>query len=69
MQFLLGALAMALFSCAMGTAYIYGKRSRPRAAPQTREVDEQERRRAERLKQGFSELMSYDVTTALKGKR
>lgn len=37
--------------------------------PAPKEASEEERRKAERMREGFNQLMSYDVTTATKGKK
>jgi len=66
MEFLIGALAtVAFFVCLYG-AYKAGQRSR-KTVP--REIDEQEAHRAKQLRQGFEQLMSYDVTKAVSGKK
>lgn len=64
MQYLAGALITALFFVAFGAGYYAGKKHRPKL----NEADEQERLKAERLRKGFQQMMSYDVTKAV-GKR
>lgn len=65
MEYLVGALvAAALFACMFG-AYKLGQRSR---RPVNREVDEEQSRQAKKLKKDFQQMMTYDVTKALKGK-
>jgi hypothetical protein len=65
MQFISGVLVTALFFVAMYGAYRLGRKSkRP-----TVQADEEERKKAVKMRQGFEQLMSYDVTTALKGKK
>lgn len=66
MEYLIGALGMALFFACLYGAYKAGTRSRK---PVQRETDETELQRAKRLRQGFEQLMSYDVTQAVKGKK
>lgn len=66
MEFLLGVvITIAYFVCAF-VAYNMGKRSN---LPAVKEVSEEERRKVERERKGFNDMMAYDVTTAMKGKR
>lgn len=61
MDFLLGSLATAAYFISLYFAYRLGTQSRKLAHKQQ---DEQEKRKAERLRQGFQQLMSYDVSKA-----
>lgn len=64
MEYLVGALMMVLFFAVFYAGHYLGSRKkRP-----TKEPDETERYKAERLRQGFQQLMSYDVSKAV-GKR
>jgi hypothetical protein len=65
MDYLIGALIMALFFACIYAAYKSGQRSRQ---PVHREVDEQQVQKHKQLRKGFEELMSYDVSKAT-GKR
>lgn len=66
MEFLSGVLVSAFLFGVLYGAYKLGQKSkRPAVAP----VDEEGQKKAERVRQGFQEMMSYDVHTALKGKR
>lgn len=64
MQYLAGALITALFFVTFGGGYYAGKKHRQKQ----NEPDEHEIKKAEMLRQGFQQLMSYDVTKAI-GKR
>jgi hypothetical protein len=66
MEYLIGALATVAFFVCMYGAYIVGQRSR-KTVP--REIDEQEAQRAKQLRRGFEQLMSYDVSKAVSGKK
>ncbi len=63
MDYLLGALAMAAFLFCMYGAYKAGQRSR--RPVQQREVDEEQVRRSQRIRQDFERMMSYNESTAL----
>lgn len=65
MQYLIGALTTAAFFVCLAIAYIAGKRSRRPVVASNKETSREDRERAERLKKGFADLMSYDVTTAI----
>lgn len=65
MEYLIGALITVAFFVCMYASYKAGQRSRK---PVHREIDEEQARKAQRLRNGFEELMSYDVTKAT-GKR
>jgi hypothetical protein len=65
MQFISGVLVTVLFFVAMYAAYKLGRQSKRPAV----QADEEERKKAVKMRQGFEQLMSYDVTTALKGKK
>lgn len=65
MEYLIGALIPVLLFICLYAAYKAGQRTR---RPAHREVDEQEARKAQQLRKGFTELMSYDVSKAT-GKR
>lgn len=72
MDYALGALGAAAFFVLLCIVYTLGqmnqhKKMSPTSAP--KEADEEERRKAERMKEGFNQLMSYDVTTATSGKK
>jgi hypothetical protein len=70
MEYLIGSLATAVYFLSLLGAYALGRRAKTAGRGAiTREVDEQERQRAERLKKSFEQLMSYDVSTALRGRR
>lgn len=68
MEFLLGVvLTIAYFVCGF-VGYNMGKRSA--TAPVQKEVseaNEEERRKAKRLREGFEQMMSYNETKARKG--
>jgi gas vesicle protein len=66
MQFLYGLLTGAGFFVALFYVYKLGQQSK---RPAAKETNEEERKKAEKMRQGFEQLMSYDVTTALKGKK
>jgi hypothetical protein len=61
MQFLYGLLSGAGFFVALFYVYRLGQRSKRPAV----QADEEERKKAVKMRQGFEQLMSYDVTTAL----
>lgn len=65
MEYLIGALITAAFFVCLYVAYKAGQRSRK---PVNREIDEEQKRKAQQLRKGFEQLMSYDVSKALKGK-
>lgn len=66
MEFLSGVLFTASFFGVFYCAYKLGQKSkRPTVSP----VDEESQKKAERVRQGFEQMMTYDVHTALKGKR
>lgn len=62
MEYAIGALSMAAFLLCLFGAYKLGQRAR---RPVYKEVPEEERRKAERLRKSFEDMMSYDVSTAL----
>lgn len=68
MQYVLGLLSGVALLALLYGAYALGRRSR-RPTPTQRDVDEQTRQKAARLRAGFEQMMSYDVTTALSGKK
>lgn len=59
---LLSASFFGVFYC----AYQMGKKSK---RPTVAHPDEEGQKKAERMRQGFEQLMTYDVHTALKGKK
>jgi len=61
MQFFLGVLVTVAFFLCLYTAYKAGTRARK---PSQREVDEETIQKAQRIRQGFQQLMSYDVSKA-----
>lgn len=66
MEFLTGVLfAVCFFGVGYGM-YKLGQRSKRPVAVQ---VDEEEQRKQKRFHQDFQDMMTYDVHTALKGKR
>ncbi|ULL14351.1 hypothetical protein DVH26_07750 [Paenibacillus sp. H1-7] len=65
MEYLIGALGTVFFLLCLYAAYKAGQRSRK---PVLREVDEEQVRKAQRLRSGFEQLMGYDVSKAI-GKR
>lgn len=65
MQFLLGLLTGAGFFVALMYVYRLGQQSKKPVV----KVDEEDQRKANKMRQEFEQLMSYDVTTALKGKK
>jgi hypothetical protein len=65
MDYLIGALITAAFFLCIYGAYKAGQRSRK---PVLREIDEEQMRKAQRLRNDFEQLMSYDVSKAT-GKR
>lgn len=66
MGFLSGVLFAASFFGVFYGAYKLGQKSkRPRVAP----IDEEGQKKAEKFRQGFEQMMSYDVHTAVKGKK
>jgi hypothetical protein len=66
MEYFIGALIPVLFFICTYLGYKLGQRSR---VPVAREIDEQEQRKAKQLRAGFEQLMSYDVTKAVSGKK
>lgn len=68
MQFLSGVLFAVLFFSAVIAAYILGQRSKQTVAQKAVEVNEEERKKAQRMREGFDQMMAYDVTTATKGR-
>lgn len=66
MQFLLGLLSGVGFFVVLLYVYKLGQQSKRPAVTQT---NDEEARKAKHLRDGFVQLMSYDVTTALKGKK
>ena len=66
MQFLLGLLSGVGFFVVLLYVYRLGQQSKRPAVVQ---ADEEGQKKAERMRQGFEQLMSYDVQTALKGKK
>lgn len=62
MEYLIGALGTALFFVVFGVGYLVGRRSHK---PKQPSVDEETKRRAEKLRQDFQRMMSYDVDKAL----
>ena len=67
MEFLTGVLFAVCFFGVGISAYMFGKKSKQPIVPLV--VDEESQRKAERVRQGFEQMMTYDVHTALKGKR
>lgn len=65
MQYLIGALIPVLFFICFYAGYKAGQRSR---RPTHREVDEQQVRKAQQMRRGFEQLMSYDMEKA-RGKK
>lgn len=70
MEYLTGALVMAfLFVCMYG-AYRYGYKAGKEAyKPVHKEIDEHTADKAKQIQRGFQDLMSYDVTKAVSGKK
>lgn len=66
MEYIIGALVMALLFAAFIAGYYIGSKSRPAHKP--KEADELEIRKAKEIRKGFTDMMSYDVTQALRGK-
>lgn len=66
MEYLIGALIPVAFFVCMYGAYRAGQRSHK---PLNKEIDEQEAHKAKQLRKGFTELMAYDVTKAVSGKK
>lgn len=66
MEFLSGVLFAASF---FGIGYCCYKLGQKSKRPAVAQVDEEGQKKAERVRQGFEQLMSYDVHTAVKGKR
>jgi hypothetical protein len=62
MEYLIGALIPVLFFICMYGAYKAGQRSHK---PVQKEVDEEQKQKAQRLRSGFEQLMGYDVSKAL----
>ena len=62
MEYLIGALITAFFFISLYCAYRLGQMSRK---PVHREVDEDQKHKAEQLRKGFEQLMSYDVSKAI----
>lgn len=61
MSFIFGMICGAAIVTGLYGVYKAGQRSR-KVAP--KEIDEQQAERAKRLRQGFNDLMSYDVSKA-----
>jgi len=66
MQFALGVLVTVAFFLCLYTAYKAGTRARKQ---NQREIDETTKQKAERLRKGFEDMMSYDVSKAVSGKK
>lgn len=64
MQFIYGALSAVAFLFCISTAYWAGQRS---VKTKHREPSDEAKRKAEKIRKGFEQLMSYDVSKALKG--
>lgn len=62
MEHLIGALIAAAFFVSHYAAYKLGQRSR---RPTQRELDEEQMRKAKKMREDFERLMSYDVDKAL----
>jgi hypothetical protein len=66
MDFFYGMFIGACFFVCLFLAYRIGQKKT--FAPAPKEASEEERRKAERMREGFNQLMSYDVTTATRRK-
>jgi hypothetical protein len=66
MQFILGLLSGAVFLSLLILAFYLGQRRH--LAPK-REANEDEQRRAEKLRKDFQTLMQYDLKTAMQRKK
>lgn len=69
MEFLSGVLFAASFFGIGYCCYKLGQKSKRPAISTVPTVDEESQRKAERLHRGFEQMMTYDVHTALKGKK
>lgn len=70
MEFLLGALMTAAFFVCLYGAYRVGYKAGKEAyKPVHKEVDEHTADKAKQIQKGFQDLMSYDVTKAVSGKK
>lgn len=65
LQFLLGVLLTAAFNLSLYGMYKLGQRTK---RPKLKE-DEEAQRKAQRMRQGFEDMMSYDVTKAVSGRK
>lgn len=65
MQFLLGLLTGVGFFVALMYVYRLGQQSKKPAV----KANEEDQRKAAGMRKAFDEMMTYDVTTALKGKK
>lgn len=66
MEFLSGVLFAASFFGVFYCAFKLGQRNK-QVVPV--KVDDDSQQKAKRIQEGFQEMMTYDVTTALKGKK
>lgn len=65
MQFILGVLVTVGFFALLVGAYWLGKRGSRHVTPQQKKDDLEAREKARKLREGFNELMAYDVTKAM----
>jgi hypothetical protein len=67
MDFYYGMFCGACFFVCLFLAYRIGQKKT--FAPAPKETSEEERRKAQRMREAFDDMMKYDVTTALKGRK
>lgn len=65
MQFVLGVLATVAFFALLGGAYWLGKCGTRHVTPEQKKDDQEAREKAKKFKEGFNELMAYDMKKAL----